>query len=131
MRRIVTWVGLVWGLLLSGESNAGDTYCLLQFSATWCGPCQQQAKWVAKSSVPARLRQLQIPSYDIDIDEKPQFADGYKVTAVPTCILVRVGADGKGTVVRRQSGLMTEEQLLQLVEPPAPAAVGPVWVPPH
>ena len=59
---------------------------MLVFTATWCGYCQQQKPLVAQ--IEATGVQVQ----RIDIDEQPEMARQFKVTAVPTYVFY----DGNG-----------------------------------
>ena len=55
---------------------------LLQFKASWCGPCKMQTKEFEENPVDTEL----VP---IDVDEdKEDLATKYNVRAVPTMILV-------------------------------------------
>jgi thiol-disulfide isomerase/thioredoxin len=59
---------------------------VIDFSATWCGPCQQMAPLVA------RLEREGLPIRKVDIDQDRAFANRYSITAMPTFVLV---IDGK------------------------------------
>lgn len=55
---------------------------LLQFKASWCGPCKMQTKEFEENPVDTEL----VP---IDVDEdKEDLATKYNVRAVPTMVLV-------------------------------------------
>lgn len=72
----------------------GQPAQILDFSATWCGPCRQMAPAID------RLEAANYPVRRIDIDADPRTASRYKVTAVPTLILV----DSQGREIDRRSG---------------------------
>lgn len=55
---------------------------LLQFKASWCGPCKQQTKEFEENPIDTEL----VP-VDVDEDEE-DLATKYNVRAVPTMILV-------------------------------------------
>ena len=54
---------------------------IVQFSATWCGPCKTLSK-----SLEANEDKLATPVYKLDIDADPELASEYGVRSVPTMI---------------------------------------------
>jgi thiol-disulfide isomerase/thioredoxin len=58
---------------------------LLDFGATWCGPCRSMARALEKleAHFAGRLMLLQI-----DIDKAPRIAEAYDVASVPLLVLV-------------------------------------------
>jgi thiol-disulfide isomerase/thioredoxin len=77
---------------------------LLDFHASWCGPCQQMKPAVQK------LVDRGYPVKSIDIDASRELAARYNVTAVPTFIIV----DSRGEVLERTSGVHPAAELAQL-----------------
>jgi thiol-disulfide isomerase/thioredoxin len=73
---------------------------VLDFSAKWCGPCQQMAPVVA------RLERDGLPIRAIDVDAQRDLAERFNVTSMPTFVLV---VDGRE--VDRHVGMMDEGQL--------------------
>jgi thiol-disulfide isomerase/thioredoxin len=78
---------------------------VLDFSATWCGPCQQMSPLVA------RLEREGLPIRKVDVDEERPLANRFNVTAMPTFVLV---IDGKE--VDRNIGPMSEQQLRSWIQ---------------
>lgn len=93
-------MGLLATQVLAQEPNS----IVYDFSAVWCGPCQQMAPLVA------RLEREGLPVRKVDIDKESALADKFGVSTIPTFVLV---VDGKE--VERHSGAMTETQLRQLI----------------
>lgn len=58
---------------------------LVDFSASWCGPCQAMAP--ALESFAERRRQ-ELSVVKVDIDEAPSIAAKYAIRSVPTLMLV-------------------------------------------
>jgi thioredoxin 1 len=58
---------------------------LVQFSASWCKPCQQIIPFV---------EQLQVPTLYVDVDLCPDLADHYQIGSLPTFLCL----DHQGTV---------------------------------
>ncbi|MBU2019257.1 MAG: thioredoxin [Bacteroidetes bacterium] len=81
-----------------------DTPTLVDFYATWCGPCQAMMPTIdqLKSKKGAQLRILKI-----DVDKNQEVAAKYKVRSVPTLILFK-----KGEIIWRQAGGMDLKTLI-------------------
>ena len=78
---------------------------VIQFSATWCGPCK-----VLSKTIESNEDQLSLPFYRIDLDESADLAKSLKVMAVPTLILF-----DKGEEVKRTSGSKNINQLQDFI----------------
>ena len=81
---------------------------LVDFSATWCGPCQMLAPILKdlKEHYGDKISVIKI-----DVDKNNSLASSYRVQGVPTMILFR-----NGEQVWRQSGVLTLPQLIEVVE---------------
>jgi thioredoxin 1 len=76
---------------------------LVDFTATWCGPCKMMAPVLDQVK---RTLGDRITIIKIDIDKSPQTANAYQVQSVPTLILFR-----EGIIKWRQSGVMDAQKL--------------------
>ncbi|MCT4562028.1 MAG: thioredoxin [Crocinitomicaceae bacterium] len=82
-----------------------DTPTLVDFYATWCGPCQAMMPTIdqLKQKKGNSLRILKI-----DVDKNQEVAARFKIRSVPTLMLFK-----KGEVIWRQSGGMDLNTLIQ------------------
>lgn len=80
---------------------------LIDFFATWCGPCQTLAPILKQ--VKNKLGD-QISIIKIDVDKNQQLASQYQVRGVPTMILFQ-----KGKQIWRQSGVITANDLIKII----------------
>ena len=83
--------------------------CLIDFFATWCGPCKMIAPVLEGLDKTGELKDVKI--IKIDVDELPPLAERYGVQAIPTLLYVK---DGK--IVRQQLGFMNKNQIISFVD---------------
>ncbi len=68
---------------------------LVDFSATWCGPCQQMGPVLSKLSDEMEGR---AKVFKVDIDESMELAQKYQVMSVPNMIFFKDGKPVDGVV---------------------------------
>lgn len=86
----------------------GDNPVLVDFYATWCGPCKAMSPTI--ESLGKELAD-QARVLKIDIDKNSDLANQYRIQSVPTLIIFK-----KGKVVWRASGIMEKRALLQQIK---------------
>lgn len=85
--------------------EASPTPVLVDFYATWCGPCKVMSPILEQ--VGANLRdRLQVVK--IDTDHYPTIASEYQIQALPTLVLFK-----NGQPVERIEGVVNANQLVQ------------------
>ncbi len=84
-----------------------DQPVLVDFFATWCGPCQMLAPIL--QDVKANLGE-RISIIKIDVDKNQAVAAQYQVRGVPTMILFQ-----NGKPLWRQSGVMSKEDIIKII----------------
>ncbi len=90
--------------LLSGS----DLPVLVDFYATWCGPCQIMVPILEKVSSQTKEKLMVVK---IDTDNYPQLASQYHIYALPTLVLFKNGAE-----VHRIEGVMQPAQLIDRLQ---------------
>lgn len=76
---------------------------VLNFTATWCGPCQQM------SPIVSRLQQQGYAIRKVDYDQNQALVKRFNISAVPTFVLIV-----KGEERERYSGPLSEDQLRRM-----------------
>jgi thiol-disulfide isomerase/thioredoxin len=106
----------VYALILAATLGAADDYdgFVLEFSATWCGPCQQMSPLVS------RLERQGCPIRKIDIDQNRDLAKRFNIERIPTFVLIVSNKE-----VSRVSGAVSEQTLKEMLGkiPARPAAL--------
>jgi len=88
---------------------SSDQLVLVDFFATWCGPCKAMHPILEelKQQLGDRIRILKV-----DVDRYQHTAMQYRVQSVPTLMLFRSGQQ-----LWRQSGAMPLQQLMSVITP--------------
>ncbi len=93
---------MVISALTAGAAPGG---MVLDFSAKWCGPCQEMSPLVSS------LERRGFPIRKVDVDCEPQLAAKYHITNIPAFVLIIDGRE-----VTRIIGKTTENELRRLMD---------------
>ena len=65
-----------------------DAVAVVDFSATWCGPCRMLAPVIEQVS-----EQLgdKVKFYNVDVDDAPELAGEFGINSVPSVLLLKNG----------------------------------------
>ncbi|SEP82664.1 thioredoxin [Flavobacterium urocaniciphilum] len=86
----------------------GEKPVLIDFFATWCGPCQVLAPILveAKESLGDTVAIIKV-----DVDKNQEVAAQFQVRGVPTMILFQ-----NGKMLWRQSGVVSSNELVSIIK---------------
>ncbi|MFK7050882.1 thioredoxin [Flavobacterium davisii] len=84
-----------------------DKPVLIDFFATWCGPCQMLSSVLIE--VKAILKD-KVSIIKIDVEKNKELATRYKVRGVPSLILFQ-----KGQAIWHHSGLIQKDEIVKVI----------------
>lgn len=82
---------------------------LVEFTASWCGPCRMLAPVLQQIAVDEAARMRVV---SLDVDENPATARAYGVMSMPTLVLIRDGEE-----VARLVGAQPRPAIMRQLEP--------------
>jgi thioredoxin 2 len=88
--------------------GAAQVPVLVDFWATWCGPCQAAAPEVARAAQLTRGRGVVLK---VDTDRNPELAARYAIRSIPTFAVFK-----GGRAVTMRPGVLPSAALVQLME---------------
>ena len=90
------------------EQETSQGLVLIDFWATWCGPCRMQAPILEKLSQEFSEDELKI--LKMDVDENPETARAFGIMSIPTLLFKK-----DGQVVKQVAGVHTVAQIKAIV----------------
>ena len=88
------------------EVNNSEIPVLIDFWATWCGPCKMMTPVVEEL---ATEKEGTIKVCKVNVDDEPDLAQKFNIMSIPTLVAIN-----EGKVVGTSVGVQTKQQILEL-----------------
>ena len=85
----------------------GDKPCIVDFYASWCGPCKMLSPLVDEIAGESDAYRV----CKINVDDAPEIAARYRVMSIPTLIVFRSGDAAARTV-----GVQSKQTILNMLK---------------
>lgn len=88
------------------EVMNSDKPVLLDFWATWCGPCRMIAPVIEEIAE----ENSDIKVGKINVDEQPELANRFQIVSIPTLVVMK-----EGKIVNHAMGVRPKSQILEML----------------
>lgn len=88
------------------ETTGTDQFVLIDFWASWCGPCQMLSPLVDEIA----NEHEEIKVCKVNVDEQPELAQKYGVASIPMLLVMH-----NGNVVQKSVGFQPKDSVLALI----------------
>ena len=94
------------------QAKQENKFVFVDFMATWCGPCKRMMAETFSAPVVSEYFNKKFVNIQIDVDKEKSLAKKYKVTNVPTFVIL----DSEGKEIGRKSGFMVANRFLHFAQ---------------
>ena len=89
------------------EIKQGDKPILIDFYASWCGPCKMLSPIIDEIAD----ERADIVVGKVNVDDEPELAEKFGVFSIPTLVILK-----DGEIVHQSAGARPKAQILRLLE---------------
>lgn len=96
----------VYDMTVEGMKYLGDKPAIVDFTATWCGPCQRISPILEEL---AKEYDGKIVIYKLDIDKNRDLANAFNISSIPAIMYIPLNGEPVMTVGARDKGKFKTE----------------------
>lgn len=90
------------------EAVKAEKVALIDFSATWCGPCKMIAPVLEEVS---EVLGDKVGFYNVDVDENEEISDAFGIMSIPALVVLK-----EGKQVGMRVGFQQKDALIKFIE---------------
>ena len=96
----------VYDMSKDGLKYLGDKPAIVDFTATWCGPCQKIAPILEEL---AKEYEGEIVIYKVDVDDNKPLAKSFEVSSIPAVMFIPLDGEPMMTIGSRDKAAFQEQ----------------------